>query len=131
MSGKEATARIKINKLLEAASWRFFAEGNKPANIRLEPSITIKSTDLDALGNNFEKTQILGDAEEQKKLEILSERPRIKSKFSKPIMMKRSGGSGVVMNCRQASSSWSRSIWRLSEKFPSAIKWPVGMAIRV
>jgi hypothetical protein len=26
---KEATARIKINKLLEAAGWRFFAEGNR------------------------------------------------------------------------------------------------------
>ena len=24
----EATARIKINKLLEAAGWRFFADGN-------------------------------------------------------------------------------------------------------
>ena len=36
---KEATARIKINKLLEAAGWRFFAEGNAPANIRLEPSV--------------------------------------------------------------------------------------------
>ena len=53
---KEATARIKINKLLEAAGWRFFAEGNAPANIRLEPSITLKSSDLDALGENFEKT---------------------------------------------------------------------------
>ena len=53
---KEATARIKINKLLEAAGWRFFAEGNAPANIRLEPSVTIKSTDLDALGDNFEKS---------------------------------------------------------------------------
>ena len=51
---KEATARIKINKLLEAAGWRFFAEGSAPANIRLEPSVTIKSTDLDALGDNFE-----------------------------------------------------------------------------
>jgi type I restriction enzyme R subunit len=56
MSVKEATARIKINKLLEAAGWRFFPVGSMPANIRLEPSITIKSTDLDALGNNFEKT---------------------------------------------------------------------------
>ncbi|MEK6551610.1 MAG: DEAD/DEAH box helicase family protein, partial [Pseudomonadota bacterium] len=56
MSDKEATARIKINKLLEAAGWRFFADGNKPANIRLEPSVTIKSSDLDALGDNFEKT---------------------------------------------------------------------------
>jgi len=53
---KEATARIKINKLLEAAGWRFFADGSKPANIRLEPSVTIKIADLDALGNNFEKT---------------------------------------------------------------------------
>ncbi len=56
MSGKEATARIKINKLLEAAGWRFFPEGGQPANIRLEPSVTIKSTDLDALGDNFEKS---------------------------------------------------------------------------
>ena len=56
MSDKEATARIKINKLLEAAGWRFFAEGSAPANIRLEPSVTIKSTDLDALGDNFEKS---------------------------------------------------------------------------
>lgn len=56
MSQKEATARIKINKLLEVAGWRFFSEGNAPANIRLEPSVTIKSTDLDALGDNFEKT---------------------------------------------------------------------------
>ena len=54
---KEATARIKINKLLEAAGWRFFADGNDAANIRLEPSVTIKSTDLDALGDNFEKIE--------------------------------------------------------------------------
>ena len=53
---KEATARIKINKLLEAAGWRFFAEGGKPANVCLEPSVTIKQSDLDALGDNFEKT---------------------------------------------------------------------------
>jgi type I restriction enzyme R subunit len=52
---KEATARIKINKLLEAAGWRFFQEGNAPANIRLESSASIKSSDLDALGNDFEK----------------------------------------------------------------------------
>ena len=56
MEHKEATARIKINKLLEAAGWRFFADGNTPANIRLEPSVTIKASDLDALGENFEKT---------------------------------------------------------------------------
>ena len=56
MEKKEATARIKINKLLEAVGWRFFAEGSTPANIRLEPSVTLKSSDLDALGENFEKT---------------------------------------------------------------------------
>lgn len=50
----EATARVKINKLLEAAGWRFFADGNQPANIRLEPSVTIKASDLDGLGENFE-----------------------------------------------------------------------------
>ena len=53
---KEATARIKINKLLEAAGWRFFADISGAANIRLEPSVTIKSTDLDAMGDNFEKS---------------------------------------------------------------------------
>jgi type I restriction enzyme R subunit len=56
VSSKEATARIKINKLLEAAGWRFFADEKAPANIRLEPGVTIKTTDLDALGDNFEKT---------------------------------------------------------------------------
>ena len=53
---KEATARIKINKLLESAGWRFFSEGKLPANIQLEPSVTIKIAELDALGNDFEKT---------------------------------------------------------------------------
>ena len=56
MSVKEATARIKINKLLELAGWRFFAAGKLPANIQLEPSITIKIQDLDALGEDFEKS---------------------------------------------------------------------------
>ena len=53
---KEATVRIKINKLLAAAGWRFLAEDDQPANIQLEPSVTIKPVDLDALGNDFEKT---------------------------------------------------------------------------
>ncbi len=53
---REATARVKINKRLEAAGWRFFAEGNKPANVCLEPSVTIRTSDLDALGNDFEQT---------------------------------------------------------------------------
>ncbi len=32
---KEATARIKINRLLEAAGWRFFDDKSGPANIVL------------------------------------------------------------------------------------------------
>ncbi len=56
MASKEATARIKINRLLEASGWRFFADGNLPANIQLEPNVTIKTQDLDALGENFEKS---------------------------------------------------------------------------
>jgi type I restriction enzyme R subunit len=55
MNPKEAISRIKINKLLEAAGWRFFPDGPLPANIQLEPGVTIKTTDLDAFGNDFEK----------------------------------------------------------------------------
>lgn len=54
MPAREATARIKINRLLEAAGWRFFADGAQPANIRLEPGVTLKHTDLDAFGDDFE-----------------------------------------------------------------------------
>ncbi len=52
----EATARIKINKLLEAAGWRFFDKGDKPANIVLESSVKIRKSDLDAWGSDFEQT---------------------------------------------------------------------------
>jgi len=57
MISKEATARIKINKLLEAAGWRFFSEGDKAANISLEPGVKIRALDLDNLGHDFEKVQ--------------------------------------------------------------------------
>ena len=53
----EATARIKINRLLEKSGWRFFPEGDRSANIRLEQHVAVKKTDLDALGDDFEKTQ--------------------------------------------------------------------------
>src|SRR3989344_4969197 len=46
---KEATARIKINKLLEESGWRFETDKNGPANIRLEPGVN-----LSELGNDFE-----------------------------------------------------------------------------
>jgi type I restriction enzyme R subunit len=53
---KEATARIKINKLLEASGWRFFPVGESPANICLELNISIHESTLNALGEDFEKT---------------------------------------------------------------------------
>lgn len=53
---KEAAARIKINKLLEASGWRFFDDANGSANIQLELSVKLKPKDIDALGENFEKT---------------------------------------------------------------------------
>jgi hypothetical protein len=51
----EATVRIKINSLLQAAGWRFFAGGDKLANIKLEHNATLKTAQLDAHGENFEK----------------------------------------------------------------------------
>jgi len=54
---REAKARIKINKLLEAAEWRFFPKGDAPADTSLEPSVAIKPADLNTLGENFEKAE--------------------------------------------------------------------------
>ena len=56
MANREARARIRINGLLEAAGWRFFPEGGVPPNIRLEASVTITESDLDQLGDDFERT---------------------------------------------------------------------------
>lgn len=41
MSAKEAKARIKINKLLEEAGWRFFDDASGKANIVLEPNVKL------------------------------------------------------------------------------------------
>ena len=54
---KEAQARIKINKLLEEAGWRFFDSPDGKANIVLEPKIKIAKTDIDGFGNDFDKTK--------------------------------------------------------------------------
>jgi type I restriction enzyme R subunit len=57
MGKKEAVARIKINKFLEKAGWRFFDDEKGKANIRLEANVKLKSNDLNELGDNFEKTK--------------------------------------------------------------------------
>lgn len=53
---KEAKARIKINKRLEEAGWRFFDEGDKPANIILENHIKLTQKELDEAGEDFGNT---------------------------------------------------------------------------
>lgn len=56
MSNKEAKARIKINKLLEGAGWRFFGDEKGKANIQLENNVKITKTHFDEFGEDFEKT---------------------------------------------------------------------------
>ena len=55
MSAKEAKARLKINKLLEEAGWRFFDTDDKPANIQVEPNVKISKQQVDLMGENFDK----------------------------------------------------------------------------
>nr|NQU89849.1 DEAD/DEAH box helicase family protein [Bacteroidota bacterium] len=58
MNSKEARARIKINKLLEDAGWRFFSNDGGKANIVLEGGITITEEYMAAeFGDDFEKTK--------------------------------------------------------------------------
>jgi len=54
---KEATARLKINKLLTDAKWRFFESPAGSANISLENNVKLSQKDLDEYGNNFDKIQ--------------------------------------------------------------------------
>ena len=49
MLEKEALSRIRINKLLEDAGWRFFNTSEGMANIQLEPNVKITQQDLDGL----------------------------------------------------------------------------------
>ena len=56
MAPKEATARIKINRLLVRSGWRFFDDAGGPANVVLEPNVKLKQKDLSSLGDDLEKT---------------------------------------------------------------------------
>jgi type I restriction enzyme R subunit len=55
MTAKEAHARLKINKLLEEAGWRFFDTDDKPANVQVEPNVKISRKQVDEMGEDFEK----------------------------------------------------------------------------
>jgi type I restriction enzyme, R subunit len=50
MLNNEAHARIKINKLLEEAGWRFFDSDEGKANILLENHVKIAQQEVDAWG---------------------------------------------------------------------------------
>ncbi len=52
INSKEAKARIKINKLLEEAGWRFEDSGNTKANIKLEANVKFEDN-----GDDFENSQ--------------------------------------------------------------------------
>lgn len=53
----EAHARIKINQLLAEAGWRFFYHETEKANILLENNVKITQQEIDAWGNDYEKTK--------------------------------------------------------------------------
>ena len=46
MSRKEASARLKINKLLEDAGWRLFDEAGERANVQVENHVHLNSLRL-------------------------------------------------------------------------------------
>lgn len=52
MERKEAAARIRINKLLESAEWRFVDDEKGRASIELEPGV-----DITKVGDDFEHTK--------------------------------------------------------------------------
>ena len=52
---KEAKARIKINKLLEEAGWRFFDNDKGRVNVILENNVKITDELLNDFGENYEK----------------------------------------------------------------------------
>jgi len=54
MASKEASARIKINKLLEESGWRFFDDDNGRANVQLETGSKVTKQQLDDMGDDFE-----------------------------------------------------------------------------
>ena len=54
---KEAKARIRINKFLEEAGWRFFDTPEGKANICLETNLKMTEQKLNELGEDFEKIE--------------------------------------------------------------------------
>ena len=91
---KEAKARIRINKLLEEAGWRFFNTPAGKANVLLETNTKLTEKRLNDLGENFEKTkngfvdQIYHSLDPDKKKEINQEAEKRLDDFWKSQMNK-------------------------------------------
>ncbi len=56
---KEAKARIRINKLLEEAGWRFFDTDEGRANIDLETNLKITEQKLMILGKILKRQKMV------------------------------------------------------------------------
>lgn len=54
---KEAQARIKINRLLESAGWRFFSGAQGKANVTLEPNVKLSQDEINDFGDDFESVK--------------------------------------------------------------------------
>ncbi len=54
MPDNEATARIRINQLLDKAGWRLLPENGLPENVQFELGVSIDRSELDAMGEDFE-----------------------------------------------------------------------------
>ena len=54
---REAAARVKIDRLLAEAGWRFFSDADGPANVVLELGVPLAQAGLDALGGDFDETE--------------------------------------------------------------------------
>ncbi len=54
---KEATARLKIQALLEDAGWRFFDSPDGKANVCLEANVKLRVSQMSEWGDDFEQTK--------------------------------------------------------------------------
>ena len=128
MPNNEATARIRINRMLEMSGWRFFAEDGKPANIELESSVK-GPAEFDAMGDDFENVgngfvdYLLVD-ERGRPLVVLE----AKSSSQHPLTGKEQARSYARrLNCRYVilSNGYLHYFWDLEQGNPSTItKFP-------
>ena len=64
-NSKEAKARIKINKLLEDAGWRFEASKRGPANIQLEPNVGLTRNGILREGDSSNDLLVADEGQEK------------------------------------------------------------------